>query len=537
MTTRRNRMQSPLVVLLIGLALCVATAAPAGARQSERTRGSTTQRVERRSTGGSSASRGTVSPGRSQPAPRVSAPSTRQAPSRSTAPRVSAPSTRQAPSRSTAPRVSAPATRPAPSRSTAPRVDTPTRTRESARVDAPSRGSVPAISDPTRRQTRPSVDTPSRGSSGGRDVTVPTDRSVRDGRIPSGQGREAGGGRVAVGSERPVIGSDRTVRDSRSTVGRDRPVIDGGRQVIGRERSVNPYDNRRVVGGRSVLTRPDWRPTYHAARWDRTVWYPRYWWRPPVRVYTPTYLRVHWPRIHVHIEWPWLIRYERAWAPVYRYRQTYRIEVGWGSRRDWSNIEVETVYSHRVRYATDDRASIAIRIERVEIYDDGRYLGYVDRLPDNLSRIDATVYRDGAVEFDQDIFLMGDPFVGFEIIATRPYDGWVMDDYRVEDGYRAGAVDLGRNRVEPIRRSRFFDPEGYGAMVPVSLLPDRDGWLWDYGVEALSARTDDYDAYYGGRSDRAWNGEPLTQEDTWSFDTRGGAELRFDRRSSIQRVR
>ena len=342
------------------------------------------------------------------------------------------------------------------------------------------------------------------------------DRVIRDSRTASGNGRQGigNGARGSTLGDRPVIGDDR-----RSTYGND----------------------RRVIGNRSTLSRPDWRPNYHSARWDRNVWYPRYWWRPPVRVYSPSYLRIHWPRIHVQIDWPWLVRYERDWAPVYRYRQTYRIEAGYGDRRDWTNVQVETVYSHQVRYADGDRASIEVRIDRIEIYDGDRFLGYVDRLPENMSRIDATVYRNGEVEFDQDIFLLGDPYVGFEVIATRPYDGWVMDDYRADDGYRAGSVDLGRNRVDPIRRSRFFDPESYSPMVPISLLPDRDGWLWDYGSEALSARVDDYDYYYGSGSARgaapAYDSEPLTQEDSWSFDTRLGSELQFNRQSTIQRVR
>jgi hypothetical protein len=235
-----------------------------------------------------------------------------------------------------------------------------------------------------------------------------------------------------------------------------------------------------------------------------------------------------------------MLRFERSWAPRYRYRQVIRVEVNRGGRRDWSNIEVETFYRHSVRRATADYAEIDIEIERVELYDGDAFLGYVDSLPGDLRRIQATVYRNGEVRFDREVQLLGDPYAGFEIVSTRHYGGdWVYDDYRAEDGYRAGRVDLGRHRVDSIRRSRLFDPYEFSGAPPVSLLPDQDGWLWDYGVDALSAGYDDYDYYYGGNA-AAPRGTtldyPAQYSDEWSYQTRDGADLRYERDSAIQRV-
>jgi hypothetical protein len=293
-----------------------------------------------------------------------------------------------------------------------------------------------------------------------------------------------------------------------------------------------------VFGDRSRLVRRDIRSIIT----DRTHVVPRYRYRPYVNVWSRPVIRSYWPLIHVHLDWPWLVRYERHWAPRYRYRQVIRVEVYHDGRRDWSNVEVETYYRHSVRRATADWAEIDIEIDQIDVYDGNRYLGYVDRLPGDLKKIRATVYRNGDIRFDREVFLVGDPFVGFEVISTRHYDGWAQDNYRPDDGYRAGRVDLGRHRVQPIRRSRLWDPYRYTGVVPVSLLPDQQGWLWDYGVEALSAVYDDYDYYYGGTGAVAPRGpseDPglLYGADEWSYKTRDGADVRYERESNLERVR
>jgi hypothetical protein len=216
-----------------------------------------------------------------------------------------------------------------------------------------------------------------------------------------------------------------------------------------------------------------------------------------------------------------------------------RVETVVGGRRHESNVEVETIYNHRIRRATDEYAEVDVEIERLEIYHEGQYVGYVENLPDRLRKTRATVYRDGTVEFSRELFLVGDPYVGFEVVSTRAYDGYVLDAYHHSDGYYAGRVDLRSNRVRTIRSSRLFKPGRFDGLVPISLLPRDEGWLGDYGIDAISATGDDYNRYYGGGASRSapLSGiDPLQQEDGWEYRTEEGSDITFERKSRIQRV-
>ncbi len=364
-------------------------------------------------------------------------------------------------------------------------------------------------------------------------------------RAPSRNERTQAAQRAPSRNERTQAAQRAPSRDQRNgDVRQDQTRT--GRPGAGAVRNGAEGRTSRVIGSRNGSVVPGTRSTLRRDRLrsavrDRTRVLPRYRYRPYVNVWSRPIIRARWPLIHVHLDWPWLVRYERRWAPRYRYRQVIRVEVVHDGRRDWSDVEVETFYRHSVRRATADWAEIDIEIDQIDVYDGDRYLGYVANLPQELRTIRATVYRSGEIRFDREVFLVGDPRVGFEVISTRHYDGWVQDSYRPEDGYRAGRVDLRRHRVLPIRRSRLWDPYRYTGVVPVSLLPDQQGWLWDYGVEALSAVYDDYDWYYGGAGTMAPRGaseDPgLVGADEWSYQTRDGADIRYERESSLDRVR
>jgi len=260
---------------------------------------------------------------------------------------------------------------------------------------------------------------------------------------------------------------------------------------------------------------------------------------PRYHIYTRPILRFRWPRIYVHISWPWVIRVNRYWAPRYRYRQVVYVQSTLGRDARRTRVELETRYRHRVLAATDDRAELEITIEAIDIYYEGRLLGTVDYVPDELSRLHATVYSDGRIGFDREIFLLGDPYRGFELVSTLYYPGSVLNEYRAADGYIAGRVDLRTGSVYRIAGSRLFDPYAASGYIPVSLLPENEGWLWDYGADAISAATDDYDYYYGSGSalgiDR-YLSDPYSSSDEYSFRTPAGADVVLRRESEIQRV-
>ncbi len=143
---------------------------------------------------------------------------------------------------------------------------------------------------------------------------------------------------------------------------------------------------------------------------------------PSIHIYTRPVLRIRWPRIHVHISWPWVIRAKRYWAPRYRYRQVVYVQSRYDRQAHTTRVELETHYRHRLVSANDNSAQLEITIEAIDLYYEGRHLGSVDWVPEDLGRIYATVYNDGEIQFDREVFLMGDPYEGFELISTRYYD-------------------------------------------------------------------------------------------------------------------
>lgn len=244
------------------------------------------------------------------------------------------------------------------------------------------------------------------------------------------------------------------------------------------------------------------------------------------------------PFVHVDLYWPWTHRYHRKWAPRYRYRQVVYVNVGWGHRHRQSRVEVETTYRHRIRHATDTYAEVDITLEEVAFYEDGRYLGSVHHIPDRLARLRATVYRNGEVAFDRDVFVVGNAAVGFELISMQDRDGDVFDRYDHGTSVRAGAVDLRRERVRTIGHSRLFDPYDFRGYVPVSLLPEGAGWLMDYGPDAISAYDDPYYYYDSeGTADAYRTLPPRTRTTDASFTAEMGAQVSIRRETSLSRIR
>lgn len=416
--------------------------------------------------------------------------------------------------------------------------------------------------EPPARQGRSSDSRGERGEA----QRAPEDRRGREGRSDEGRGRTRGEppARPNEGmiphreeSTAPERTREATPEDRSGTRGRavdrNRRDDDEGRgRTTGRGRDDDrgrtatsgrdddrgrPWGGYDDDGGRQGTTRQS------QGRWRER----------PSRIYVPPKTSPHVrhapsrhlrPHAHIEIVWPWEFRYRRGWAPRYQYRQVVYIESGWGHRRYDSRLDVRTIYRHRVRYATRDKAEVEIRIEGLELYENGRYLGEVRRIPRSLSRIEATIYRNGRVRFDRDVFVVGDRRAGFELVSTRHYGGFVLDAYERSHGYRAGAIDLRRGRVVPVRYSRLFDPYDFGGFVPVSLLPEEAGWLFDYGYDSPSGYHgyDDEDYYYGYRGgDGRYNGgrydddrydDDWYDEDDWSYDRRPSGQVQPDGHAS-----
>ena len=298
--------------------------------------------------------------------------------------------------------------------------------------------------------------------------------------------------------------------------------------------SANRRDGRVVLNGdRSRLSLPGVRATWRSSGHQNVRYHTRLTLAPNFIYVRPS------SRIHVHVAWPWEVRYHRHWSPRYRYRQVVIVRSDWGRSSRESRIEMETTYRHRVRFANEDYAVLDIDVEQIAIYDNGRYLGMVEQIPSHLSSIEATVFRNGDIAFDRDLFLVGDRRAGFEIISTEFDDGFAGQGYRYGDDIRVGRVDLKHGRVRSADYSRLFDPNRWQGFAPISLLPEDEGWLWDFGADAISAARDDYDAYYGF-GDGARSGyrseSALTSENRFRYDAAFGASFNVERKAEIRRV-
>jgi len=306
-----------------------------------------------------------------------------------------------------------------------------------------------------------------------------------------------------------------------------------GRVAAARGASRTSRDRNIVIDGRrSRLTLPGVRATWRSGAKSHVRF------RTHVRVGSKRYYRPH-NRISVHIAWPWQVRYHRHWSPRYRYRQVVVVHADWNRSSRTSRIEMETTYRHKVRFATDEYAVLDIDIEQIALYDNGRYIGMVDRIPAHLSSVEATVFRNGDIAFDRDIFLVGDRRAGFEILSTPFYDGYAAQGYRYGDDVRVGQVDLRKNRVRSKNYSRLFDTRRWQGYAPISLLPEDDGWLWDFGADAISAAYDDYDAYYGygdGIRGGYQSREAYDARSDYAYETAFGAQFNVERTATIRRV-
>ncbi len=240
----------------------------------------------------------------------------------------------------------------------------------------------------------------------------------------------------------------------------------------------------------------------------------------------------HYRRSHVHVSshitlgitWPWVHKRHRHWSPRYRYRQVVYVNAGYGRRYRRANVDVRTYYRHRVRHATHDYAEIDIEVDEIEIFRSGRFYGKVDRIPGKLRKIRATVWSDGRVEFDRNVFLLGDTESGFEMLSTRYYDDYLLNSYRNGHGMRVGELDLYDERVRSRKRSRLFRYQDFNGHVPISLLPDDDR-LFDYG---FGSEYSDYynDSDYGG----------YVRRDERSYSGPGGAAIQFQRETQVERL-
>lgn len=381
--------------------------------------------------------------------------------------------------------------------------------------------------------------------------------------------RSARSGQRSAASRRGqrVRGTERSAKQRAAKQRAGRRGVQRGQRTPAQRRTAPSASRRTAVSARGRTQRVRRSPDrHHQAKPPVTIRRSgkRRAHRPP-KHYRPKHRRsnIHYPgyrtggiSIDIDIAWPWPKRHRRAWKPRYRYRQIVNVNATWARRRHKARIDVRTQYHHRVLRAGPRRAEVVIVIDAIELYAGGRYLGVVDRIPSHLRRVKATIYRDGHTQFDRDLFVVGTPRLGFELIATRSYDRPLLGAYHRGDWLKAGRLDFYAGEVVPVRRSRLFRPHAFNGLAPISLLPERAGWRFDVGVEAISAYPhryqDDHDGYgyddwdderYFGPSSDGGNRPPLRGVDPLrrSYDDTvrlpDGGQVTMAREVRLERVR
>jgi len=155
----------------------------------------------------------------------------------------------------------------------------------------------------------------------------------------------------------------------------------------------------------------------------------------------------------------------RKYVPRAYHRPVFvHIDARWHRSRGYADerLSASVDYRHRVVYSDAHMTVLRIEIEEIDIHERGRYRGEVRRIPREMRTIEATVYRNGDVEFDRDIYVTGDSRRGYRLVVDDGY------------GYRIGYVDLRRGRVSKVYHADVAPRLG----ARISLLPDDAEWLY-----------------------------------------------------------
>ena len=158
------------------------------------------------------------------------------------------------------------------------------------------------------------------------------------------------------------------------------------------------------------------------------------------------------------------------------------------------DVEVVSTVRRKIRSVHREYVDVEFELVRLELASAGRFLGTVDRFPGDLRRMRAKIYRDGFVQFDRMLYVVGNDYDGFELLSTRYCGGDLgRASYECLDP-KAGEIDFYDERVHSTRYSRLLPLAQTGRSVPVALVPDEEYLGFQYMVG------------YGGSSDGYYSG-------------------------------
>lgn len=160
------------------------------------------------------------------------------------------------------------------------------------------------------------------------------------------------------------------------------------------------------------------------------------------------------------------------------------------------DVEIESTFKRRIRHVRHDYVEVEFELDRIAVSSAGQYLGDADAFPGGLRTIRAKIYRDGFVQFERMLYVVGNEYDGFELLSMRHCGDPVrasIDCLRP----RAGEIDFYDRRVHGTRYSRLLELSRHGRAVPVALVPDEEYLGFQYVMGYGSSR----DGYYSGSYD------------------------------------
>ena len=186
----------------------------------------------------------------------------------------------------------------------------------------------------------------------------------------------------------------------------------------------------------------------------------------------------------------WQDRNRYFWASNYIFKQYVYMDNGWDY--NGSELEIRTRIRQETRRSSFNNARIEFMITGIDLYQDGYLLGSVQNIPSYLGRVSATIMPSGRVDFDSMVYLVGDPYAGFELVNTRFSSSFLIGSILGYNRTRVGAIDLRARRVYDIRNSNYLNDRNYRDNAMVPLVPESDDWGLGYTVAGFDYRDDWY---------------------------------------------
>lgn len=305
------------------------------------------------------------------------------------------------------------------------------------------------------------------------------DKSQRDQRARQGRESKVERGRTASRSADPRY--DRAPDVKRKQVRHDEAKRKVVRHKDVKHKPVHRSDNKHK---RRVVTKR----RHHISHVNK-----RYV-RHPLKRYVYKHRRYH--RRHSHgVSIGFYIRIPTIrWHVGHTRRFAYRQIV---SGHPAGDVEVVSTFKRKIRGVHREYVDVEFELDRIEVVSRGQFLGEADRFPGSLRTMRAKVYRDGFVQFDRMLYVVGNDYTGFELLSTRYCGGdLTRAAYECLDA-RAGDVDFYDERVHSTGYSELLGLAQSGRAVSVALVPDEEylGFQYVVGYGRSS------DGYYSGSFD------------------------------------